>query len=62
MLEYNRDQLIEDFLNDLFTSGGTKETVDRLALMTSSGKDLGGWGRAVIKKKLLAFTEALDDR
>ena len=55
----NRDQLIEDFLNDLFTSGHTKEAVDRLALMTSSGKDLGGWGRAAIKMKLLAFAGML---
>ena len=56
-----RDQLIEDFINDLFTTGHTHEAVDRLALMTSAGKDLGGWGRVAIKQKLLAFVEALEN-
>ena len=54
-----RDQLIEAFLNDLFTTGHTHEVVDRLVLMTSAGRDLGGWGRVAIKQKLLAFADAL---
>jgi len=57
----NRDQLIEDFLNNLFTTGYANEVVDRLVLTTSSGKDVGGWGRVAIKRLLLAFAQNLEE-
>ena len=56
----NPDRLIEDLLDNLFTSGVHNEMADRLVLTTNAGKDLGGWGRAVIKQKLLAFVDALN--
>jgi len=43
----------EALLDDLFTSS-IDERVDRLVLM-AGGIDLGGWGRAALLKKLLAY-------
>lgn len=57
----DKEKLIDNFVKDLFTTGHTGEEVDRLVLTTKSGRDIGGWGRAAIKARLVSLVEELGD-
>ena len=57
----DKEKLINNFVQDLFTTGHTGEEVDRLVLTTKSGRDIGGWGRAAVKARLIDFVEKLGD-
>ena len=57
----DKEKLINNFVQDLFTTGHTGEEVDRLVLTTKSGRDIGGWGRAAVKARLAKMVEELGD-
>lgn len=53
------EKRVSNLIEDLFTNGFGEEAV-QLKLISESGRDLGGWSKAVVKAKLFALLTKKD--